>query len=186
MKLYQLKNKKAPWGDYGELLLAGMTMHKERKNGLLQVERTGPYVPPMIVSGLWDIIVTDKIKAELDLAGLQGIKFAPTLKTRIVLIDWTTWNFENDEPLFYPDSGEPEDYILGKPHSAELSGQIGLLWELVIHKSGHYSDNGDFTPGPLSFDIFMPENRGYIFATEKAKQWIEQYAGDWVTLDPLK
>ena len=186
MKLYQPSNKIAPWGDYGNILLTGMMMHEDRKDGLLQIERTGPFVPPMIISGLWDIIVTDKIKNELAQASLKGIKFRPVLKRRIVHLDWTTWNFSNNEPFFYPEGGEPESYILENPHSEELSEHIGPLWQLITHKSGQYTDNKEYIPEPFRFDIFMPENKGYIFMSETAKQWIERHAIDWVTLDPLQ
>ena len=45
MTIYKLKNREMNWGDYDDILVSGMTAHLERHNDLLQLERTGPYVP---------------------------------------------------------------------------------------------------------------------------------------------
>lgn len=66
MTIYILQNAKMPWGDYGSMLLSGMTSHLPRKNGLLQLERTGPFVPPITLSGVDEIVVTDTFKRQLE------------------------------------------------------------------------------------------------------------------------
>ena len=181
MKYYKLKNKKAPWADYGRILISGMTGHLDREGDLLQLERTGPFVPPLINTGGEDVIVTDEIKRKLSSSGLTGISFKPVIKKHIVFIEWTNWDFSTDEPLFYPEGGEPEDYILDNPHSEELAEQMGPIWEIVIPETGIFDDRDQYIPGTIALDICMAENRGYILVSEKAKVWIEQYAGDWVT-----
>jgi len=60
-----LDNAEVPWGDYGSILLTGMTRHLSRKNGLLQLERTAPFVPPIVNSGAGNIVVTNTFKVEL-------------------------------------------------------------------------------------------------------------------------
>src|SRR5690349_19087655 len=138
MNIYKLKNKTTKWGDYGDILVSGMTAHLGRQNDLLQIERTGPYVPPLVNSGLWDIIVTNAVKGNLELSGLIGINFKPVIKKHIVELNWTTWDLDADEPPHYPDTGEPEDYILHGEHSASVSDDIGDLWELVTSARGTF------------------------------------------------
>lgn len=182
MKLYKLKNKVTNWGDYGSILIGGMTARLPRENGLLQLERTGPYVPPLVNSGLWDIIVTDEIKKKLEASGLSGLHFKPVIKKHIVELDWTTWDMDADEPPYYPDSGEPEDYILTEKHSESIAKSIGELWELVTPTRGTFRDES-FVDRPLKADIFKADNKGYLLLTENAKQWIEKNAGHWVTFE---
>jgi len=184
MTVYKLKNRDTNWGDYGSILVSGMTAHLERKDGLLQLERTGPYLPPLVNSGLWDIVVTDSIKKNLEVSGLNGISFRPVIKKHIVELSWTTWDLNTDEPPIYPDSGEPEDYILAGQHSESISKQIGNVWELVTPTRGTFV-NGKFADSGLQADIFKADNKGYILVTDKGKNWIEKNAGDWVTFEKL-
>lgn len=180
MTIYKLENRDTNWGDYGSILVSGLTAHLERKDDLLQLERTGPYIPPLIISGLWDIVVTDAIKRNLEMSGLIGISFRPVIKKHIVELNWTTWDLNADEPPIYPDSGEPEDYILAGQHSESISKQIGKVWELVTPTRGRVVD-GAFVDNGLRADVFKADNKGYILVTEKGKDWIERNAGDWVT-----
>lgn len=116
MTVYKLKNRETNWGDYGDILISGMTAHLERQNGLQQLERTGPFIPPLVNSGLWDIVVTDRVKKNLQDSGLVEISFRRVLKKHIVELDWTSWDLSLEEPRIFADSGEPEDYILAGDH----------------------------------------------------------------------
>jgi len=184
MTIYKLENKCTNWGDYGSILVSGMTARLDRKNRMLQLERTGPYIPPLINSGLWDIIVTDTIKKNLQVSGLIGVSFRPVIKRHIVELNWTTWDLSADEPLVYPDSGEPEDYILAGQHSESVSEQIGNVWELITPRRGTFID-GKFVDSGLQADIFKADNKGYILLTDKGRDWIEKNAGDWVTFESV-
>jgi len=89
-----------PWGDYGSILASGMSAHLPRKDGLMQLERTGPFIPPISLPGIGDIIVTDAFRAELESSGLSGFTFAPVMKARIVELNWEAWADEDgDQPL---------------------------------------------------------------------------------------
>ncbi len=182
MRIYKLNNRETKWGDYGSILVSGMTAHIDRKDNLLQLERTGPYVPPLVNSGLWDIVVTDKTKKNLESSMLNGLSFKTVIKKHIVELDWVNWDLQASEPPFYPESGEPEDYILARPHSDSASDQIGKLWELVISIRGTFNNDVFFDTNSQA-DIFKADNRGYILVTERAKHWIENNANDWVDFE---
>ena len=122
--------KWSDWGDYADILVHGMTAHLSRRDGLLQLERVGPYVPPITLPGISDIVLTSEAKA-LVASRLDGVSFRLVVLAKCVRIDWTSWDASRDEPAEYPDGGEPEDYILSRPHDAALAIELGSFWELV-------------------------------------------------------
>jgi hypothetical protein len=98
-----------------------MTSHSSRDGDKLRLERTGPFIPPISFPGISDVLVTDSIRGELDVAGLSGFSFREVVKHRIVRLDWHNWDKDAHEPVSYPAGGEPENYILGCKHSPEVA-----------------------------------------------------------------
>ena len=82
------------WGDYGEMLQHGMTAHLHRREGMLSLERTGPYIPPITFPGLGDIILTAN---GLRLIGVSTYIFRNLLPHRFGFID----------PIYYWSSTGP-------------------------------------------------------------------------------
>jgi hypothetical protein len=119
------------WGDYGDILQQGMTAHSPRISGRLALERTGPYMPPLTLPG-FSIILTNEARELLESSGLTGFAFLPVEKKLIVELRWETWDLSAEEPAEYPESGEPEDYILARPHSPATAAALGDLWELIV------------------------------------------------------
>jgi hypothetical protein len=120
------------WGDYADILQHGMTAHSQREDGNLSLERTGPFIPPITLPGINDIILTSVARELLESSGLTGFTFIPVKKKLIVELRWETWDLNDEEPREMPDSGEPEDYILGKPHCRTAARELGDLWEVSI------------------------------------------------------
>ena len=111
-------------GDYGHFLVHGMTAHLPRVDDKLRLERAAPFIPPITFPGIGDILVTDHVRKALAATEFVGIGFRPVVKARIVRLDWQRWDKTSDEPKLYPPTGEPEDYILRRRHSAELSRRL--------------------------------------------------------------
>ncbi len=132
MKYYRIDNKQMPWGDYGNSLLRG-SLSKE--NGTLRLSRTGPYIPPIIDVHLNDWIVTDEFKQKLEASQLKGFSFQKVELLKIVRINWKEWDLDAQEPLFYPDSGEPEDYVNKGVNDAELYANSTDFWRLITIES---------------------------------------------------
>lgn len=168
-----------PWGDYGDILLSGMTAHLDRYDGQLQYERTGPFQPDVILSGLDDLLVTDSVKRKIETSELKGFQFKPVTKRHISHVDWTKWDLQKDDPEFYPDNGEPENYILGLPHSQELADKMEAVWEVVTEVNGTFLDSRTYKQGDNDIDIMRTENSGWFLVTEKAKAWIESNCDEW-------
>lgn len=110
--LYILENRAMPWGDYGDILLSGLTAFPDRDpQGHLLVERAGPFVPPLVLMPLGEIVMTETLRRALEASGLSGTRLCPAVKERIVDLPWHTWDWSAEEAAAYPESGEPEDYI---------------------------------------------------------------------------
>ncbi len=180
MDVYTFRVAEAPWGAYGSILMNGMTSYLERLEGLLQLERTGPFIPPISFPGIGNIVVIDDFKTALERSGLSGLTFQPVTKARIVRLEWELWDQSKQDPEFYPESGEPEDYILERPHSPETAEQMGILWELRLAEHAVFRGRSE---EPYSLwvladwdgtDLFRAHSSGYNYASERAKDWLEK------------
>lgn len=132
MKVYQLDNQKMPWGDYGNILLTGML---KTENGVTKIKRTGPYIPPITICGIDTVVVTTQFKLSIESSGLRGFSFTPVNIIKLTNIDWTNWDLTTDQPKFYPESGEPEDYINEGQNDDQLLSKVKCLWIMNITNS---------------------------------------------------
>jgi hypothetical protein len=182
------------WGDYGEILQNGMTMDSPRVGGRLALKRTGPYIPPITLPGL-SIVLTDAARTLLESSGLTGFSFLLVEKKLIVELHWETWDLSAEEPAGYPSSGDPEDYILGKPHSPTAAMAMGELWELVIPFSVEI-----LRPAPIvssykeltidlrtwdGADVLRGRGYGGTLFSQRAQDWFTERWGQYVTFDPF-
>jgi len=188
-KFYILRKKRHQWGDYFSILMHGMSHHLGRADGLIQLERTGPFVPPISFPGISDVVVTHEFREKLEASDLLGLRFQPVIKKWISESAWHTWDKNAECPLEYPETGEPEDYILQKPHSEKISNQIGNLWELLLNPSARVSrpkivksseEIVLLTSSWQGEDLFLASGVGYIYASENAKSWLEKNAGGYI------
>ncbi len=176
-ELFILENIEMPWGDYGEILLSGISGKNE--NGQVAIERTGPFIPHIFISGLWDLTVSNTTKILLESSNLTGFSFESIIKKKIVEIPWEKWSFSSDDPGFYPNTGEPEGYIVDGKHSENASELMGEVWLLKLNKVRRTKDQEDTLKG--DYDFFMPEDKGIILVSEKAKDWLEdKRITDWI------
>ncbi len=83
----RLRNAEAPWGDYGHILVSGMT-ERRTPDGRLPLLRVGPFVPPITIAGVSDLLVTDEFRTLLSSSDLTGVRLAEAWKKRIVRLDW--------------------------------------------------------------------------------------------------
>lgn len=190
MPIRILKAPEEHWGDYGQILRHGMTSHLGRAaDGCAQLERTAPYIPPISFPG-FDLVVTNDFRTKLEQSGLQGLGFEPVHKARIVDLPWHTWAPDTEDPARFPKSGEPEDYILERPHSAKLADQMGALWRLVLPRvaSVEREPTDDrwvdriylVTSTCDGADVFQANGVGYFFVSEAAQAWLVSEAGQHV------
>lgn len=157
-------------------------------------------MPPISITGFdakgyEHIVVTDAFKSSLETANLSGLRFLPVVKRRIVHLDWHTWDQTAEQPAEYPESHEPEDYILLRPHDQEIADQMGILWEVCLEEhartgrtkmgseawdEGIYLLRGSWD----GTDWFRASGVGYTYVSENAHLWLKSNAGQWTTVEP--
>jgi hypothetical protein len=192
-----MRKARGPWGDYGSILMHGMTAHLPRdSNGSLQLERTGPHIPP--ISFPFAIIFTDAAMNKLEGSGLSGFSFKAVKLARIVRLDWHLWDINAKEPKHYPSAdGEPEGYILDRKDSTELALKMGPLWELILQPGAtevrirnemhSWKDDIFIESGSLKgLDFFRADTTRYCYASERAKEWMEKQFGEYVSFEPCR
>jgi hypothetical protein len=171
---YILRGNDLGWGDYGHILVHGMANHLGRsQEGLPQLERTGPFIPPITTPGLDVLVVTAGARRELEGSGLRGLGYGPVVLAQVTKLDWQEWDLAAAEPTMYPAGGEPENYILGREHSPATAEALPDLFEVQLSVHPRSED----PPGEVDL---VRSGRYRILASNRAKQWIEARWGQWV------
>jgi hypothetical protein len=193
---YRLESPNVPWGDYGSILVHGMTSCSARDPGSPELHRTGPFVPPISFPGLGCVVVTDIARNELQSSGLTGFSFVPAIKSAIIPIDWHDWDLLSDEPPFYPDGGEPESYISEDRHSPELARRMPKLWRVLIAPGAtEIREPSDSLSGVQIFirggswhgaDVFHADTTLHIYVSPRARQWLLDLYPAWVSFKPVE
>ena len=194
MKFYSVRGPDL-WGDYGDILVTGMTGHLGRKDSLLQLERTGPFVPPITFPSS-DLLVTARFRQCLEESKMGQYRFRRVNMTRIVEYAWHEWDRKSDEPEEYPD-GEPGDYILQRPHSEPLAASLEDIWELVPYDVAtieispeipewleHYVIDDSTWNGDHLFFGQLPGGQK-PFVTDVGRQFLMDQVPEWVTFNPV-
>ncbi len=193
MKFYIIKQNSL-WGDYGSILAHGMAAHLPRRDGLLRLERTAPFVSPLTLPGLGAIVVTQAAHERMERREIPGVSFLPVLKARIVEYHWEHWDRSLAAPVEYPEGGEPEGYILDRPHSPAFAEQLPEFWEVTLPQDAslksvrvgrgaydYFLDPSEWKGSPL----FHPTGKLHILATEELKPFLEEIGGEWITFQEV-
>lgn len=195
---YRLESPNVPWGDYGSILVHGMTSCSARDDGSPELQRTGPFVPPITFPGLDCIVVIDTLRDQLQSSGLTGFSFVPAIKSVIVPIEWHEWDLLSDEPPFYPEEGEPESYISEDEHSPELARSMPELSRLVIARGAteirvpegvHHGGDGQIFIRAASWqgaDFFRADTTLYNYVSARARQWLLDHYPAWLAFKPVQ
>lgn len=175
--VFQMRGGEPPWGDFGNILIRGMSRRLGRTDGgkgAIQLERTGPFVPPITFpSG--NLVVTDLMKIEMEKAGFRGVSFRRVVLAKVVELPWHTWDLKADNPPVLPEDGEPESYILDGVHSPSLAKQMGPLWEVEMVE-GEKDD-----PAVAGNDLFSGVGVRRTYVTQRARRWFEEYYPEWTS-----
>lgn len=195
MTYYLLRGAAAPWGDYGRILTHGMSAHRQRVGGIIQLERSGPFIPPITFPAA-DVVATDVLRAAVETSGLTGASFQRVEKAHIVRINWERWDRTQPMPPHVPPSAAPEDYILGEPHDPTTSAQLGDLWELVVVTEGAgRRDRGARRGGSVTSitlprngmpDFFRVKGPRYVLVSDAAREWLREQAAEWVAFEECR
>ena len=120
----------------------------------------------------------------------MGRLWKHTHQARIVEYHWEQWDLATEKPAEYPETGDPENYILARPHSPLIAEQLGELWEVILPEDaevegvrigrGIWEYRVDHSTWRGSH-LFRAKGKRHVIATEEAKTWLEYRAGEWVS-----
>jgi hypothetical protein len=179
---YQLEGGAAPWGDYGAILRNGLVERRqEHGRSIVLVSRTGPFVPP-ITCPFGCVVVTDDFRQKLLAERFSGLSFEPAEYGKVVRLPWEQWDGKADDPAFYPDSGEPEDYLLDGAHDESLLAAMPRLWAWNVASTKDLQVQGsntfrrDLHPG-----TDVAREYTIVWIGERMKLWLAENAGEWLS-----
>ena len=181
--IYRLKRAEPPWGDYGDILTHGMATAVDGKT--LELERTGPFVPP-ISQPRGFVVVTSEFLVSLRDSGLTGYEAHPVIKKKITYVDWRNWEPLGSEEMKYPAGSEPENYIERRKHSADAANALGELWHIrflpgirAAREGGYHLLGSTWNGG--DFLVVDGERPVYKYVSERARLWLIEDAGEWMS-----
>jgi hypothetical protein len=128
------------------------------------------------------IIVTDEFRAKLAAVEFSGLTFEPVKYGRVVRIDWHEWDWKANDPAFYPETGEPEDYLLAGVHDAELAATMPKLWAWKVAATpglqvlGTNTFRRELHPGT---DVAREFH--IVWISERMKFWLSENTGEWLS-----
>jgi hypothetical protein len=178
------------WGDYGHILQHGMSTHRSRIDGDLALERTGPYIPPITFPGIGEIVLNSSAKQLLETSTLSGFTFRPVQKVLVVELHWHNWDLNAEEPAFYAESGEPEDYILGQRDSEIARAGLGDLWELCVPITATVLRDKEIVSSYEELrldlttwngkDLIRSDGYGSMLFSERARDWFSTHWPEYI------
>jgi len=202
MNLFLLRQANL-WGDYGDVLASGYCS-RDKESGEIRLHRSGPFVPPVSFPSSSDygcpMVVTDAFRRELEQSPLGSLSFKRALKSRIVKLNfaWERWDKTSDYVQKRPPGGEPEAYIMDKPHSPNVASAMPELWEVVPPviecdiefvdaRPPDWRDKYHFSPlsGEYCGLFRNREERFRLVVDELARRWLEGRVSEWVEFVPL-
>ncbi len=171
-----------PWGDYGRVLINGISWNSGRdRKGRLQLERTGPFVPPITFPDTADIVVTSAFREKLEGSGLSGLSFHAVHKKRVVYLRWELWD-RRQVPARYPAGGEPENYVLGRRHRPRTAAEMPELFEL--RPAATRENPRELARRKHDFSrLALPGCPNVV--SRRAMNWLSEHAHDWVSFSSL-
>ena len=184
---YRIESGEAPWGGYGAVLWNGWVREvNDHGPRTLMICRTGPFVPPITEPfGESEVIVTDEFRMKLSDAGFSGLAFEPVHYEKVVRIEWDKWDQNAEDPLFYPEDGEPEYYLDGA-HDAQLASTMPKLWAWSVAATPGLQVKGTGTfHKRLHPGTDVARGGGLLWVNERLKVWLDENAGQWVRCCPV-
>lgn len=165
------------WGDYGRVLVHGLAWNLDRTpEGSAQLERCGPFVPPLTLPSGCGPVVTAEARSDLEGSGLRGLSFRPVVLAKVVNLAWQDWDLDAPKPARYPAGGEPENYVLRRKHNPTIAATMPPLFELEVPAAR--ADD----PRPVDLDLVHHGDTVHVSAA--TREWMEPRWGRWIGFGP--
>ncbi len=205
---FELRSPSRVWGDYGSVLYDGMAAHLPHHDGMLSLERTAQGMNP-ITFPYPAPVFTQQGRQVLERIGVSNVAFHPVHPARIVDYDWTGWDLTAKYPSELPEEGEPENYILTRPHRQDLADALGSLWQMMPTgcKDGDISSGSSMCPSELTrldsvktgiesvrsqlesgLDVWMSRadvGEGKVIVSERIRDQLVEEFGEAIVVTPF-
>ncbi len=163
-------------------------------DGVMQLERTGPFVPPITFPTIAEVVVTSALRRALEGSPLSGLSFQEVRIVTAVNVRWEEWDRTQRLPPELPPTGEPEDYVPVGGHDPACAEAIGRLWEIKAPTCGVGSSRMvAFRKYEYKIDVprqhpdfFHASGLGQMLVSETARRWLLDASPDWVMFEPIQ
>jgi hypothetical protein len=196
MQFFLMENREMPWGDWGEVLWAGLTPWDESKN-TFHIERTGPFAPKAYFSNKI-LIFSEEVKELLESSGLKGIKFTCKAElAKVVDLDWSSWDGNKGITNYLDDLFEPEDIITNGENSPAIAERMPNYWFTTTPTTIHiFTDRASKHGSPFDLiyidgtpdsgaDFLAGIERTGCFVSLKAKLWLQSNCPSCFSFHPI-
>lgn len=186
-----------PWGDYGSVLISGYG--KREADGRLFLQRVGPFVPPISfprqIREFCQVPVVSVDFRDRLASRYEHLEFRPVGLSHVVRLDgWQDWPRNAKLPRVMPREGEPENYIMGRPHDAACAASMPALWEIagpaykgrlrwVQDPRGRYLDRLTGALPSVEHPVLLYDDR--LLVTDDANDWFIDEVGAWIKSCPV-
>jgi len=203
MKIFEVHSRSL-WGDYGRTLVNATSSYREDRREILDIDRFGPFVPPLYETGT-ATIVRDDVKELMEMNFSHSLYFQPVSYRLVYILRWDTWDLSASEPKKYPRSLTPSDYSVGvRKATPRQKDGMDLSWE--VRCRGSLANKVNFAVNEPSYDPYDLDNFGlvfetaddfdaacragffvnqhrssYVYVVESARDWLASELGDWVS-----
>jgi hypothetical protein len=192
------------WGDYGDTLINGHC-ERDETSGRYVIDRVGPFVPPLMLPscGGDTAVLMPLATADVVRKLVPGISLEPVLVRKVVHLDWHRWDLDAEWMKVRPKGGEPENYVLEKPHSPTAASKMVTIVSLrlpAVNEVPTLSYNSDRPlKGPHGRKIYLPcyiaarkfsitgfgVGDGVLLCDERAKEQLAPIFAEWVRFSPV-
>jgi hypothetical protein len=192
------------WGDYGSALINGHC-DRDETTGRYVVDRVGPFVPPLMLPffGCDTPVLMPQTVADAVRKRFPSVSVEPVIVRKVVHLDWHRWDLDAEWMKVRPKEGEPENYILEKPHSATAGSKMEPVVSLrlpTFKAVPTLSINSDRpVKGPDGRKIYLPRyiatktfsitgfgvGGGVLLCDEHAKEQLAPIFAEWVRFSPV-
>lgn len=157
----ELTYPEVPWFDYGAVLVHGLDLSDGSDTDEFVVGLCGSLPPALTFPfGTGTPLLTEWGRKVLVSIVGDDLAFREVVLGKAVDLEWADWPRDADEPLVYPASGEPSDYILDAEHSLDVASAIGKLWAPVARHTCSYGEDDAFLRAGAEAQVYSLECRG--------------------------
>jgi len=200
--IYLVQNRRL-WGLFGEYLISGRTTRCHLSPAPMDLERFGPFVPPLYTTHA-RILVSEATRHAIEQDKPFKVEFRRTHYERVLPLNWHEWDLTADQPQWIPSDRDAENYYFDimdqmtddERHrvSTQLAKEMEPSWELILPvipcDLNWLGSADEFVVDLFDRDyngLFYPsQHELYPLSDDSAREWLEANVAPWVHFEPMR